>query len=174
MKAPNRGISAVYFPAPSAASRSSTRRAAKRSGTELPDRPARGQRRRGAAAGRDFALRSTAVPSRTRPRFPRGCATPPQRKCPIPAGRRAAPQSRAFRRWGGDLGEQRRGPAPEPRRPRALTYLHGLAQLQVEAHHAHAVQPGREAVPGQHREAPLRSLRRILPGLRGAARAPLP
>lgn len=32
-------------------------------------------------------------------------------------------------------------------------HLHGLAQLQVEAHHAHAVQPGREAVPAQQAAA---------------------
>lgn len=31
-----------------------------------------------------------------------------------------------------------------------VTHLHSLAELQIKAYHAHAVQPGREAVPGQH------------------------
>lgn len=107
-------------------------------------------------------------------RFRRGPAAEP----PAPAGN------------GAHGAPPRRPPAearPRPPRSRRLTYLHGLAQLQVEAHHAHAVQPGRETVPGQQRQAPARAIRlrrrrlrrrrlrrRVLAGLDGAARAPLP
>lgn len=149
MKPPNGAISAVYFPAPSAAERQS---AAARS-----CQTARISQHRSSLPG------TAALP-------PQPCNTAPE-EVPDSGGTKGRAAEPGVP---GGVGGEARGPAPEPRRPRALTYLHGLAQLQVEAHHAHAVQPGREAVPGQQRQAPLRLLRRILPGLRGAARAPLP